>query len=74
MRLARHLARSFAPTGGINNAEKNTMSRQGTFKKPTTKDTSRAYVRLFGYFVTPKGWTEFLQLYRVEPIAVGMQL
>jgi hypothetical protein len=50
------------------------VSHQGTFKEPTIKGTSRAYVRLFEYFETPEKWLEFLQRYRVERVPFGMQL
>lgn len=49
------------------------MHRQDAFKKPTIKTTSRAYVRLFGYFTSPEAWLAFLDRYRVEPFDFGMQ-
>lgn len=50
-----------------------TMNSPDRFRKPTIKGNSRAYVRLFGYFVTPQKWLQFLQLNRVEYIPFGMQ-
>jgi hypothetical protein len=49
------------------------MNSPDKFKKPTIKDTSRAYVRLFGHFRTPQEWLEFLQFNRVEYMPFGMQ-
>jgi hypothetical protein len=49
------------------------MHRPGTFKKPTIKATSRAYVHLFGYFSSHDAWLAFLERYRVEPFEFGMQ-
>lgn len=49
------------------------MSSPDNFKKPTIKGTSRAYVRLFGYFLTPQKWLEFLQVNRVDYMPFGMQ-
>lgn len=49
------------------------MSRQGAFKKPTIKDTSRAYVRLFEYFTSPEAWLAFVDRYRIESFSFGMQ-
>lgn len=48
------------------------MNRQATFKKPTIKATSRAYVRLFGYFSSSESWLAFLERYKVEPFDSGM--
>lgn len=52
---------------------RNTSNCQATFKKPTIKGTSRAYVRLFSYFQTPEKWLEFLEQFRIEYVAFGMQ-
>ena len=49
------------------------MNHQGTFKKPTIKETSRAYVRLFDYFATAEKWLNFLHRYRVERVPFGIQ-
>jgi hypothetical protein len=49
------------------------VGHQGSFKKPTIKDTNRAYVRLFEFFSSPHEWLEFLQRHHVEYVAFGMQ-
>lgn len=49
------------------------MRSPNSFQKPTIKDTNRAYVRLFGYFVTSQKWLEFLQRNRIENVPFGMQ-
>ena len=49
------------------------MSSPDSFKKPTIKGTSRAYVRLFGYFATPQKWLEFLRANRIDYMPFGMQ-
>lgn len=49
------------------------MDQKGTFKKPTIKATSRAYVRLYEYFTTPDRWLEFIRTYHVEPFNYGMR-
>ena len=48
------------------------MHRQAALKKPTIKGTSRAYVRLFGYFSSSESWLEFLERYKVGPFDFGM--
>jgi hypothetical protein len=48
------------------------MNNSVTFKKPTIKATSRAYVRLFGYFSTPEKWLAFIDRYRIEFVEFGM--
>jgi len=42
------------------------MRKPESFKKPTIKATSRAYVRLFGYFSSPSDWLDFLERYQVK--------
>lgn len=49
------------------------MSKPNGFKKPTIKETSRAYVRLFEYFKAPEQWLSFLKGYRVEHPPFGMR-
>lgn len=49
------------------------MDHLRAFKRPTIKETSRAYVRLYGYFKTPEKWLAFLERYRVEYINFGMR-
>ena len=51
---------------------KETMRRQAAFKKPTIKATSRAYVRLYGYFSTSEAWLAFIERYKVEPFNFGL--
>lgn len=42
-----------------------------SFRKPTIKDTSRAYVRLFQYFKTNADWLAFLVRYEVRHVPFG---
>lgn len=47
------------------------MNRKNTFKKPTIKGTSRAYVRLFEYYKTEDKWLYFLGKYQVKNLPFG---
>lgn len=49
------------------------MSNSVVFKKPTIKATSRAYVRLFGYFTSSEKWLDFLAHHRIEYVPFGIQ-
>lgn len=49
------------------------MEKKRAFKRPTIKETNRAYVRLYEYFNTPEKWLAFLERYRVEIIDFGMR-
>lgn len=40
-------------------------------KRPTIKETNRAYVHLFEYFTSPDKWLEFLKQYNVECVDFG---
>ncbi|SOY83461.1 conserved hypothetical protein [Cupriavidus taiwanensis] len=49
------------------------MKSDRAFKRPTIKDTNRAYVRLFEYIKTPDQWLSFLARYSVVNVPYGMK-